>query len=462
MLALLILLYFSNNDDLINLKNDVFDELSFSLKSISEINPVNYSENDRLPLRAHFEHIKDIKYYCLKINQTVSNPNFQYNITCTENDFLSDAQLYNLNFTLNYIESLLFNYIKINRFNLTNNFDGFFYSFDFLVKIYTIPFPEKLKSIGGASSIVEVYENDFRPKISRIILPLLRIPNKIDYNNFMKDRFFLILFHEVVHCLGFASFMFKYFLNRETGLPWGDNFPLISYTNPKYPNKNFSILYTPMAQKYASQRFGINEFAPGIPMGIEMENNGDSGTVGHHPELRVYMNEVFVGIIVNHPMYISDLVLSLIEDMGWYSVDFSLAEHLPWGNHESLNTAPLMDFPNKPPLSIFPHNYLVTNQQKKVGCSYDFKSIGKISIESFTCPNETNYCNSLSFYNSEFFPYKGVERVDFLPLYRSDNNSYCQNPINSFNVENSNIFSMNFSLNSYCLDFSLKKKTITT
>ena len=448
--------------ELINLKDDVIQSNFSKDKKIYDFISLNYSEKDRLPLRLLFNHTKHSRYYCYQVGQLITFPNNQYQLRCSQKDILNQNQLKNLNFTLNYIQDLIFKYIKINRNNDLIEIEQKNYSIDLFIQLYTVPFPEEMKSIGGTSSIVELF-NDFRPKKTKIILPSSQIPFSMDYNFIRRDRFFLIIFHELVHCLGFNTFMFEKFLNRETGFPWGNSFPITKYINPKFPYKVFTLLQTPMAHKYSSKRFGISEFAPGIPMGIEMEQSGGNGTAGHHPEFRIYSNEVFVGYITNHPTYISDLVLSLIEDMGWYSVDFDLAEHLPWGNNESLGIKSLNKFPNSPPLDVFPEHYYVKDRNKEIGCSYDFQSIAKLSIINNSCPyDDNNYCNSSLFYNSKSLNYRGFEKTDYLPIYSSLYDSYCQDSKNSFNIKNSFINLMNFSNNSFCWNLELINKTKTS
>lgn len=253
----------------------------------------------------------------------------------------------------------------------------------------------------------------------------------------------------MIHALGFSSQLFQNFLNRETGQRWGSSFPLTKYINPKYPHKEFTILQTPMAHKYASKRFGKKEFAPGIKMGIELEDGGSSGTKGHHPEKRVYHSEVFSGQIDHFPQYLSDLSLCLIEDMGWYSVNFSLAEELPYGNKELMENE---KFPTDPPLSVFPKHYL-GNSETIFGCTYDYKSIGLNIPSQFTCPDNIGYCSNLAFYNSEYLPFRGFDELsDYVPLYFSLSDLRCNSQTDEKYkyVTYLLINFMNFSKESYC------------
>ena len=452
----LFLVYFINIDfdeKRIDLRNDVYPFPSVPKKQLMNLQPFNYSEYDRLPLRVYLELQTNSSHYCSKSGDIVTIPLYNYQVYCSQSHVLTPEKFENVQIILKYISDIFLNYFKINRNpnpimhgNLTLNYDLY-------VPFFIVPFPSELGTTAGFATVSEYFE-DFRPKKGIIVMPPSNIPEKIDKNNIRKEEFFLILFHEMIHCLGFSGRWFKNFLNRETGLPWGDSLPYTTYINPRFPNKTFKILHTPMAKKYAVKRFGIKEFAPGVPMGIEIESDGGSGTEGSHPEMRVYMSELMGGDASYQPLYISDLVLCLIEDMGWYSVDFSLAEHLPWGNGLSLGQGPLTNFPNKPPLTHFPRHYLITDMERSYGCSYDYFSVGRPFIESFQCPQETAYCKSMGFYNSEFFEFKGMISIaDYVPYYIGFPSTSCYLPDNEKNFDYSSESKMKFDSGSYCWNF---------
>ena len=76
---------------------------------------------------------------------------------------------------------------------------------------------------------------------------------------------------------------------------------------------------------------------------------------------------------------------------------------------------------------ILSHYYIVPNLEKKEGCNYDYRSGGINTAQSFTCPDEEEYCKGMSFYNSEYYIFKGSDHhQDYFPSYFSDNHFYCQ------------------------------------
>ena len=210
----------------------------------------------------------------------------------------------------------------------------------------------------------------------------------------------------MIHILGMESYLFESWINPITKEKYGKNFPLKSYIDPLYPKKNFTILYTPNAKKFSEKKWNRTEFAPGIPMGIELEDGGGEYTALLHPEIRVYFDEIMCGI-VNPPSKITDLVLSLLEDMGWYNINYSFADVSTWGEGISEEKPFLTNFPVGPPQKVFPKNYLCEDNDltRTTLCSHDYQHLASCSpVVNVTCPGikgsyDEIFCDSVEFYN---------------------------------------------------------------
>ena len=301
---------------------------------------------------------------------------------------------------------------------------------------------------------------DLRPTEGFLLVTPKIIENNSNYNN--NSFFFNILFHECVHLLGFVPDHFKNWLNKETCKEWGDDFPLTNYINPKYPEKNFSILHTPNLHEYSKKRFNRTEFAPGIPMGILLEDNGGSGTKGAHPEIDNYIGDLMVGMFIGGRVYITDLVLNIIEDMGWYSVNFSIGETLTYGSGESFGSSPLINFTTETPYKSYPEHYLCQEKdfEDRLVCSHDYLSLSSCTGYNTDC-NEQYYENDPICSNKEWnHPQNPMKRSVFsffnyipfkLPFISCSSNS---NDLNSLDKENNYNFSA--SLNSSCIQFEKK------
>jgi hypothetical protein len=66
--------------------------------------------------------------------------------------------------------------------------------------------------------------------------------------------------------------------------------------------------------------------------------------------------------------------LAILDDTGWYEVNYSMGEPYPWGDGRSMLSAPLATFPNSPPQRAFPRHYLCWEKKWKPQCNYDFLS----------------------------------------------------------------------------------------
>lgn len=66
--------------------------------------------------------------------------------------------------------------------------------------------------------------------------------------------------------------------------------------------------------------------------GAELEDQGEDGTALTHWEKRVFENEAMTGTHTQNPVY-SRITLALMEDTGWYSANYSMAQELGWGKH---------------------------------------------------------------------------------------------------------------------------------
>ena len=64
--------------------------------------------------------------------------------------------------------------------------------------------------------------------------------------------------------------------------------------------------------------------------GAELEDQGEEGTALTHWEKRLFENEAMTGTHTQNPIY-SRITMALMEDTGWYSPNYAMAEDLKWG-----------------------------------------------------------------------------------------------------------------------------------
>ena len=118
----------------------------------------------------------------------------------------------------------------------------------------------------------------------------------------------LLFFHEITHVLVFhPSLWEKHYIPVLNG----ENFTMKKEIN----GVNRTLITSPNVLKAAKKHFGCSEIE-----GIELENQGGSGTSGFHWESRVMLGDYMIGFDYGE-IYLSEITLGLFNDSGWYRVN---------------------------------------------------------------------------------------------------------------------------------------------
>jgi hypothetical protein len=145
------------------------------------------------------------------------------------------------------------------------------------------------------------------------------------------------------------------------------------------------MFVTPNVVSVARQHFGCPTLA-----GVELEDDGGDGTAGSHWEERQMMSEYMCGSPSGFRSVKSSLTLALLEDSGWYKVDYAAADILRWGYRQGckfLNSCGSQS------------SIGWCSIQSNLQCSFDRSGIGECSKSYYMdgCPvarNEGRTCNS--------------------------------------------------------------------
>lgn len=136
-----------------------------------------------------------------------------------------------------------------------------------------------------------------------------------------------ITIHEITHSLGFSSSNFDNFYEYYGG-------PKRSYSSVVYTDnsgwKSTRKIITPKVVEIAKKHYNCHDWTNA---GVELEDYGGSGTAGSHWEKRIMYNEYMTGIAARNPVF-SEFTLALFEDMGYYKVNYSIAEPLKFGKNK--------------------------------------------------------------------------------------------------------------------------------
>lgn len=184
-----------------------------------------------------------------------------------------------------------------------------------LYLFFTVESKESDSFVAWATPCQQLYSTS-RPNIGQV-----------NFNeNFIKmekrlffDQFSTIL-HEIYHILGINSGLLNSYVDSSTNrkLPRGSTTRI--YPGEQFPNRIVSK---------NTLEFGRKHFDCDTLQGIPLEDEGGKGSIGSHWEKVVLGNEMMVGNQVANPV-LSNFSLNLLQDSGWYKVNYEMAEPFFW------------------------------------------------------------------------------------------------------------------------------------
>ncbi|GAA54636.1 leishmanolysin-like peptidase, partial [Clonorchis sinensis] len=188
-------------------------------------------------------------------------------------------------------------------------------------------------------------------KLDRPVLGYINLcPSSIGFNYPDSRILYSAILHELGHALGFSSLLYA-FMRDTDGNPRTPRDPITNLPNlgrtdygtfraasstVDTVNREWKsalgtfllpvwTLKTPHVLEYAKTHFNC----PTLD-GVDLENEGGSGTAISHFEKRIGNNDLMTGSI-EQTLVPSPLTLSFFQDTGWYNVDMSKAADWKWG-----------------------------------------------------------------------------------------------------------------------------------
>ena len=157
------------------------------------------------------------------------------------------------------------------------------------------------EGIDAAAYPIALSKYDDRPVCGGILLG-----THYDFNETNSQSFLImLLLHEITHVLGFSEYLYDYFQTNSTLI------------KTKEINGIQRILFTgENVIKQAKRHFNCDNIE-----GIELENQGGDGSAGSHWEARIMLGDYMIS--TDYPeIVISEISLALLEDSGWYYVNY--------------------------------------------------------------------------------------------------------------------------------------------
>jgi leishmanolysin-like peptidase len=283
------------------------------------------------------------------------------------------------------------------------------------------------------------------------------------------DFIFNVAKHELIHALVFSTSLFPFYRDTNgnprtprdvNGFPpiqngrfeWSNSTILtVTYNNWLVYNSQttthtVNLMVTPNVVAEGRKHFNCSTL-----QGVELENQGGGGTELSHWEKRVLGNEIMTGII-DVGAVLSNITLALMEDSGWYQVNYQYGQFLSWGYNEGCTIASGSCYQywterqtNNQPIAPF---CLGTKPRR---CTSDIEYVGSCQLVSWnpSLPREYQYFSN---------PSQGgvLEIADFCPYPRAftftnGRGTECRNATNQ-PPANQDLLAETYGPNSLCFE----------
>ena len=156
-------------------------------------------------------------------------------------------------------------------------------------------------------------------------------PSVLEYLRENKKKLILTIIHEVFHSLGFSKHHFKGFKDC-SGMSPGSSCP--SQRFPLYRKiGNYTRILTTNVKRQMQNHFLCYKADFGGPLEVKIHKYiKDSYNIQSHWDgIQMYGSIMAPSLGPQELTFVDPVSLALLEDSGWYKVNYSIAEDYPWG-----------------------------------------------------------------------------------------------------------------------------------
>jgi leishmanolysin-like peptidase len=284
--------------------------------------------------------------------------------------------------------------------------------------------------------------------------------------------------HEIMHALGFSDARFAYFWDHATGNPVTQRAKK-THSNPSgkpsagdtsdddAASNDLSYMGSTIRKPSTSTLNSFQErgttawkivsptalakarshFSCSTLNGVELEDEGGTGTKGSHWEQRIYMNEAMTGVSRTQPV-LSDITLGYFYDTGWFIVDYTKASALLWGKNAGCDFAlnKCLTPGNTPTVVNGGANFFCNDASAK-GCNFQGIATGECNVKTNVAPSARN-----QYWTGSASTGASGSTMNFCPYIKPFSNTDCRW---SENAPNQDLYGQTFSTSSRCFVASL-------
>ena len=238
------------------------------------------------------------------------------------------------------------------------------------------------KNILAAASPCLISNKKYKP-MAGIVLINYYLSFKEDFNYYMKN----LLLHELTHVLGFYPDVLQSLNLIKTGI---------------MNNQIFTYINSSKAIEKAKLHFGCDDIE-----GIQLENQGGTGSVGSHWESRYMLGDYMISFDYSD-VVISDITLALLEDTGFYKVNYYTGGLFRYGKNQGCAFLRKNCVYNKGSSTSFANEFCLKSEE--AFCSSNHLSKGSCYIVQYKNSLEKKY----RYYENPRIG--GLINVDYCPV----------------------------------------------
>ena len=157
------------------------------------------------------------------------------------------------------------------------------------------------------------------PNTNRTILALIEFENKGNAVDNYFHYFEYLLLHHIIHILGFSYESFEYF-------PGGKEKVYITEKDIYGLDRNY--IKSPKVIEFAKMYYGCDSISK-----LPLENQHENKTITHW-EAQKFLGEIMSSYGYTGDLVLSEFTLALLEDSGWYKVNYYTGGLMRFGKHK--------------------------------------------------------------------------------------------------------------------------------
>ena len=167
------------------------------------------------------------------------------------------------------------------------------------------------------STLATASAKAYQPENGQPYIGLVKINKNVDYSKPHSIEYFeSILLHEFTHILGFSKYFFETYYKN-----------LIWEVDDKGLNRTY--LNSEKVLSVAKKYFNCDDLK-----GVELENQGGSGTASSHWEARILLGEYMNGYSYTEEQVVSEFTLAVLEDSGYYKPNYYTGGLMRYGKNK--------------------------------------------------------------------------------------------------------------------------------